>query len=319
MQKPIIMRPAYRYGAMTPWGGSKLKTVFGKDIPDERTGEALEISAIKGLESKSEDGRTLTEILSSGGAEIWGSEVKPPFPMLLKFIDAREDLSVQVHPNDEYSGRVEGKLGKTEAWHILSCDEGAQLVYGILPGTTPEMLRKASYEGAAIEKYLRRVTVHAGETYFIPAGMVHAIGKGILLYEIQQSSDVTYRFYDYGRKDKNGNERELHREKALDVTDLSLALDAVKPTKTPIAGGSAETLVDCDIFTLTRLDIDGNAEIAECPKAFRFLSVLSDMRLAGEDYSELLPKGTSVFIPAGCGKLTLSGKGFALVSAPKTR
>jgi mannose-6-phosphate isomerase len=315
MQKPIVMRPAYRYGAMTPWGGSKLKTVFGKSIPDERTGEALEISAISGLESRAEDGRTLTEILS-GGEEIWGSKVKPPFPLLLKFIDARDDLSVQVHPSDEYSGRVEGKLGKTEAWHILACDEGAQLVYGILPGITKEQLKEASYAGAEIEKYLRRVTVHAGETYFIPAGMVHAIGKGILLYEIQQSSDVTYRFYDYGRKDKNGNERELHREEALDVTDLSLTLDAVKPIKHEISGGSEETLIDCDIFTLTRLDIDGSVKLAESPEAFRFLSMLSDMTLSGEDYREALKAGTSVFIPAGCGRLALSGKGFALISRP---
>ena len=160
------------------------------------------------------------------GQRLTGTAISGPFPLLLKLLDARDTLSVQVHPNDEYAARVEHKLGKTEAWHILYAAPGAELVYGVKAGITKEELTQASLSGAAVEGLLRRVQVKAGETYYIPAGMVHAIGAGIVLYEIQQSSDVTYRFYDWERTDKNGNKRELHIQKAIDVTDLNAQLPA---------------------------------------------------------------------------------------------
>ena len=212
---PILMTPAYRYGKMTPWGGHSLRDLYGKDIPDDRTGESLEISAIPGLESRDPEGNTLPQLIDAYGGKLGGTQVSAPFPLLLKLLDARDTLSVQVHPDDAYAGRVEHKLGKTEAWHILHAEPGAELVYGIQAGTDKETLMAASRAGAAVEGLLRRVKVKAGDTYFIPAGMVHAIGSGIVLYEIQQSSDVTYRFYDWERTDEKGNKRELHIEKAV--------------------------------------------------------------------------------------------------------
>ena len=224
---PILMTPAYRYGAATPWGGEGLRMLFAKEIPDSRTGEGLEVSAIPGLESRDPQGNTLPSLIEKYGEKLTGPGFEKPFPLLLKLLDAKDTLSVQVHPNDEYAARVENKLGKTEAWHILFAAPGAELVYGVKAGTDKESLLEASLAGAQVEGLLRRVKVRAGETYYIPAGMVHAIGAGIVLYEIQQSSDVTYRFYDWERRDKNGNKRELHIQKAVDVTDVTAQLDAV--------------------------------------------------------------------------------------------
>ena len=223
---PVRMHPAFRGGKLTPWGGEKLRTVYGKEIAEVPTGESLEISCIPGLESRDDAGRTLTELIAEYGEDFAGRYAGRTFPLLLKLIDAREPLSVQVHPDDAYARLHEdGKLGKTEAWLILDCPEGAELVYGIQPGTDRETLRRASEAGSAVEPLLRRVKVRPGDVCNIPAGTVHAIGAGILLYEIQQSSDVTYRFYDWDRVDAKGNRRELHIRKALDVTRLDFAPD----------------------------------------------------------------------------------------------
>ena len=224
----LKMHPAFRGGKLTPWGGEKLRTVYSKDIREVPTGESLEVSCIPGLESTDDASVKLPDLIAAYGEAFAGEYAKKPFPLLLKLIDAAEPLSVQVHPNDDYAARVEnGKLGKTEAWLILDAPEGSQLVYGIKPGTTLDSLRAACEQGAAGEPLLRRVTVHPGDVCFIPAGCVHAIGAGITLYEIQQSSDITYRFYDWDRVDKNGNRRELHLQKALDVTDLTFSLDPI--------------------------------------------------------------------------------------------
>ena len=211
---PLRMYPAYRHGDMTPWGGDALRAVYGRDIPDERTGEALEISAIPHLESRTVTGETLPQLLERDGARLSGDYAGQEFPLLLKLLAARDSLSVQVHPDDAYARQHEGgKLGKTEAWVILDCKPGAELVYGIRAGVTREDLRAACAAGGkAVEDCLRRLPVQPGDVVYIPAGMVHAIGEGILLLEIQQSSDVTYRFWDWGRLDANGNPRALHVE-----------------------------------------------------------------------------------------------------------
>ena len=142
----------------------------------------------------------------------------------MKFIDAKKDLSVQIHPNDEYAREHEGDNGKTEMWYVIDADEGASLIYGFQHEVTEEILRKA-VETGTLDKHLQKVRVHKGDTYFVPAGTVHGIGKGILVAEIQESSNVTYRVYDYNRVDKNGKKRELHFDKAVQVMDMSVAPD----------------------------------------------------------------------------------------------
>ncbi len=216
---PIPMHPAYRYGDMTPWGGDKLGSVFGKDIPDPRTGEALEISAIPGLESVSPTGENLAQLIQKHGAALTGLNEGEPFPLLLMLLSAREPLSVQVHTDDTTAGLHEGKLGKSEAWVILHAEPGASILYGIRDGVTVDDLRRALDAEADIEPMIQRVPVHAGDVFYMPSGMVHAIGGGIVLYEIQQSSDVTYRLWDYNRTNDKGEKRPLHIRQSLDVID----------------------------------------------------------------------------------------------------
>ncbi|MDD3212373.1 MAG: GNAT family N-acetyltransferase, partial [Eubacteriales bacterium] len=219
---PVRMHPAYRYGALTPWGGDALKRIFGKDIPDPRTGEALEISCIPGLESTDDMGETLPALIARSGEALVGENNANPFPLLLKLLAADDNLSVQVHPNDDYALKNEGKLGKTEAWVILNAEPGAQLCYGLKDGVTTGELANALLTGGDVETLLAYVDVKAGDVLYMPSGMVHAIGGGVTLYEIQQSSDVTYRLWDYHRKDAQGNERPLHVRQALDVVDPAL-------------------------------------------------------------------------------------------------
>lgn len=310
---PLKMHPAFRGGKLTPWGGEKLRTVYSKPIAEVPTGESLEVSCIPGLESVDDTCVKLPDLIARYGAAFAGEYATRPFPLLLKLIDAAEPLSVQVHPNDEYAHRVEnGKLGKTEAWLILDAPEGSELVYGIQPGTTLDTLRTACEQGAAVEPLLRRVAVRPGDVCFIPAGCVHAIGAGILLYEIQQSSDVTYRFYDWDRVDKNGNRRELHLQKALDVTDLSFALDPIPAPEQPVV-----RVLDETYFTLDLIRAD--APIVLPPvTSFGLLTALDgDLTLCYESGTMLLRKGESAYLPHTVPAITISGCGRAALSMPR--
>ncbi len=310
---PLKMKPHYRCAPELPWGGNKLKTLFGKELPNDRTGESLEISVIPGKESHTEGGEGLHEILAAYGEKLQGTALKGPFPLLLKLLDAKDVLSIQVHPNDEYAAIHEnGKLGKTEAWVILQADPGAELVYGLVPGVTRDELEKAAQNGAAVEKYLRRVKVKEGDVCYIPAGCIHAIGAGIVLYEIQQSSDVTYRFYDWDRKDANGQKRELHIRHAVDAADLSFRLDPMPRTQ----GKGAQMLLRNDVFELSRLHVSGELQIDPDPKRFAFLTAMDSLLLSWEGDALELKKGESVLLPALRPALNLQGVGEALFAMP---
>ena len=205
---PLLMAPYFRHGSETPWGGSMLRDVFLKDAPDDQTGESLEVSALEGRESLvlngPQAGRTLGSMIRLWGKDLTG-EIEGAFPLLIKLLDARELLSVQVHPDDAYAAANEGgKLGKTEAWVVLNCEPGAKLAYGVTAGK--EELAELARAGR-VEEALNWLTVRPGDVLYIPAGTVHALGGGIQCYEVQQSSDVTYRLWDWGRVDKNGNPR----------------------------------------------------------------------------------------------------------------
>ncbi len=309
---PVPMTPAFRGGSLTPWGGTKLKDVYGKAIT-QPTGESLEASCIPGLESKDPTGAKLPEMIEKYGAKFAGKYAGKTFPLLLKLLDAKDALSVQVHPDDAFAAANEnGKLGKTEAWLILSAEEGSQLVYGIQPGTTREALRAACEKGAAVEPLLRRVSVKPGDVCYIPAGCVHAIGAGIVLYEIQQSSDVTYRFYDWDRVDAKGNKRELHLDKALAVTDLSFAGDGVPAPDAPCA-----RVLDKTFFTLDLLRGDAGVQLPEI-QSFAFFTALDDgLTLTWEGGAYALRKGETLYLPTTCPTCTLHGKGRAAMSMPK--
>lgn len=291
---PILMTPAYRFGAETPWGGDRMRTFFHKDIPDDHTGESLEVSAIPGLESRDPEGRTLPELITLYGQRLTGPGFDRPFPLVLKLLDARETLSVQVHPDDDYAAREEHKMGKNEAWHILWADENAELVYGLRAGISREELADACRKGAAVENLLRRVKVKAGETYCIPAGTVHAVGEGIVLYEIQQSSDVTYRFYDWERTDSQGRKRELHLKKAVDVTRLDFQGSAAVSEE--IAPGHFMLLRE-KYFAVDRFE-NGTLLLPRNQRSFSLLTAVKDCSLIWEDGQMPLPAGRTALLPA---------------------
>ena len=317
--KPIVMTPAFRYGKATPWGGDSFRTMYGQDIPDEHTGEALVFSALPGLNSRDASGRTLTELIGEYGEALLGTDVSEPVPLLVKLIDARQDLSVQVHPDDEYAARVEHKLGKTEGWIILRAEPGARLVYGINPGYGTETLRKLGQRGAAVEEALNTVHVHAGDVVYIPAGTVHAIGAGIVLYEIQQSSDVTYRFYDWDRKDEQGRGRELHLEKALAVTRPDIMPNLIHPrTMHADKHGRLERMLYSTYFAVDGYRDCVAMHLPTDRRRFGILTALQDGSMLMDDGDIPLKAGQTAMIPADTVPVALMGPSF-LYAYPQVR
>ena len=311
---PIPMVPAFRDGEMTPWGGSRLRDLFGKETKNDCTGESLEVSCISGLESRDALGRPLPELIREFGEKLVGNYADRPFPLLLKLIDARERLSVQVHPNDTYAAaREDGKLGKNEAWLVLDTPpKGGELVYGIRPGTTLQDLEEACKAGSAVEKLLNRVKVNPGDVCYIPAGCVHSVGAGVLLYEIQEASDLTYRFYDWDRTDENGNRRELHVGKALDVTDLR---STPAPKRVEKSFGVKRILSE-ECFTLDLIRTDG-IEMLPAVHEFGILTVIEgemELRFAGG--SVRMKAGRTCLIPSNSPALALVGPGAAVLAMP---
>lgn len=258
------------------------------------------------------DGKTLAEVISWEGRKVLGTDNKniPDFPVLVKIIDACDKLSVQVHPGDEYARRVENENGKTEAWYILEADPGAQLVYGVNKAMTREEFAQ-KVEAGQTEAVLNFVNVKAGDVVFIPSGMLHAIGAGILLAEVQQSSNTTYRVYDYNRPDKKtGKPRELHVKKAIDVVELTCPDGDFAPEgdKKEYAGASKTYLTGCEYFSMTALDVNGNFSDSATEKSFVSLLVLDgEGKIKGKTAEYDLKKGSSIFIPASYGEYELSG------------
>ena len=311
---PIPMRPAFRCGEQTPWGGTRLRDRFGKDTEDARTGESLEVSCIPGLESRDAMGRSLPDLIREYGEKLVGRYADQPFPLLLKLLDVRERLSVQVHPNDAYAeARENGKLGKTEAWLVLETPPGGgELIYGVRPGTTLHALREAAEAGREVETLLNRVRVHAGDLCYLPAGCIHSVGEGILLYEIQQSSDVTYRFYDWDRTDAEGRKRPLHLDRALDVADLKCAPVPVRVEK---AFGVRRILSE-QYFTLDLIRTD-TMKMLPAVAEFGILTVTEgDMRLRFAGGSVRMKAGMTCLLPKNGPELALVGAGTAVLAMP---
>ena len=307
---PIRMFPAYRHGEMTPWGGDQLREEYGRQIPDDRTGEALEISAIPKLESVTSRGETLTELIRRDGARIVGDYAGQEFPLLLKLLAAKQSLSVQVHPDDTYARANEGKLGKTEAWVILHAEENASILYGMEDGVTLDQLSRALTAGEDIEPMIHRVSVKAGDVFYMPSGMVHAIGGGIVLYEIQQSSDVTYRLWDFNRTNDKGEKRPLHIRQSLDVIDP--ALKGLR-TRMPEGGHGVTRLLDVPNFKLDCACVDGELPL-EKRSGFVMLTPIDDLLLCWQGGELFVKAGQSLLLPASCPAVSLKGIGRALMS-----
>lgn len=275
------------------WGGEKLKTKYGKITDKTPCAESWELSFHKDGLTRLFSGKTLAESVTE---KELGKNIKAftSFPVLIKFIDAKENLSVQVHPSDEYALKHENSFGKTEMWYIVEAEQGAGIYLGFNRDVTKE-----EYETAIKEKRLTDLLnfyeVKAGECYFIPSGTIHAIGKGCLICEIQQNSNLTYRVYDYGRKDKNGCERELHIDKALKVTDLNKF--------EPIT--FKDCLGKCEYFTVQKYEIESEQQLSTDEKSFHCLTCVK-----GNGFIENMEikQGDSFFVPANYGKYVIKGK-----------
>lgn len=296
------------------WGGTRLSKEFDMVSFTDRQAEAWVLSCHEAghsiVENGEDKGRTLAEVIAEKGKDCLGTNCEKFsfFPILIKLIDARDNLSVQVHPDDDYAMRVEGEYGKTEAWYIMDCDEGAEIIYGFKKDISKEEFRKSIEENTLLD-YVNRVKVKKGDIFFIEAGTLHAICKGILLAEVQQNSNTTYRVYDYGRL-QNGKPRELHVEKALDVTSTK-AIDASgKPMgETVKKNGYSETLLtSCELFTMKKLEIEEKATVVADSTSFVSLVCLDGNGVVMHgDTCVTLYKGESVFIPASYGEVEILG------------
>ena len=274
------------------WGGNKLKEKYGKKTDKTPCAESWELSFHKDGLTRLFGGKTLAESVTE--KELGGNvKLFHFFPVLIKFIDAKENLSVQVHPSDEYALKNENSFGKTEMWYIVEAEQGAGIYLGFNRDVT-----KGEYETAIKEKRLTELLnfyeVKAGECYFIPSGTIHAIGKGCLICEIQQNSNLTYRVYDYGRKDKNGNERELHIEKALKVTNLKKF--------EPITFDGC--LGKCEYFTVKKHVINGEMALFAGKTSFQCVTCVKGNGFI-EDME--IKQGDSFFVPANYGNYTIKG------------
>lgn len=298
------------------WGGTRLKNDFGFQTDLDIVAEGWMLSCHKDGENRIENGqykgKTLSEALDLLGNESLGTNAQAfdRFPILIKLIDAKKDLSVQVHPDNDYALRVEGEYGKTECWYILDCDEGAELIYGFKQKITQEEFKQRIADNTFLE-VVNKVKVHKGDLFFIEAGTLHAIGGGILLAEIQQNSNTTYRVYDYGRLGADGKPRPLHTEKAVEVTNCVPPTHDTKPIGAleQFDGFTKQLLTACDLFTVYAIDTETAYSGVADEKSFVSLVVTDGAGTISCDGEELpVKKGDSLLLTANSGNFSVNGK-----------
>ncbi|MCF8716148.1 class I mannose-6-phosphate isomerase [Joostella atrarenae] len=309
---PIKFNPIFKEYL---WGGTKLKEVLGKDVKTETASESWELSGVEGNVSVVSNGElkgnTLQELIDTYKEEFLGKDVYNrfgnKFPILIKFIDAKLDLSVQLHPNDALAKERHNSFGKTEMWYVMQADPGSKLIVGFNETLTKETYLEHLKNGKLLE-ILNQEEVTAGDTYFINTGKVHAIGAGILLAEIQQTSDVTYRIYDYERKDKDGNTRELHTEQAVDAIDYQKKDDFKTSYETTY--NSSNNMVNCDYFVTNYLNVVGTfvKQLVNRDSFTIYICVDGQAQVTVGENSEKLVKGDTILIPAAINEVIISAK-----------
>lgn len=301
------------------WGGTRLRDDYGFKSDLNKMAEGWMLSCHKDGKNTiiggEFDGKTLEDVIDEFGKEnIVGTNSLqfPYFPVLIKLIDAKDNLSIQVHPDNDYAQRVEHEFGKTEIWYVLDAEPDATLIYGFKDNFTSEQFRNA-IENNTLMDMLNVVNVKKGDLFFIEAGTVHAIGKGTLIAEIQQNSNSTYRVYDYGRVGADGKPRELHIDKAVDVSKTEPAKYEIKPfgDKLIVDGGMSQLLTECNLFTVNHYDIDSAMHFNANEKSFQHILVLNgEGSIAGESFK----KGDSFFVPANYGKYEINGKAEIIIT-----
>lgn len=319
INKPFLLKPA---GKDYLWGGSRLNEDFAKEIELSPLAETWECSThpdgLSTIVTGEFSGQKLSDVLKSH-PEYLGthSRTDGELPILIKLIDAKKDLSVQVHPTDEYAkAHEDGQNGKTEMWYVLDATQDATLVYGLRHEIEAKQLRESAVNGT-LEKYLQKVPIRKNDVFYIEAGMIHAIGAGALIAEIQENSNLTYRLYDYDREDKNGKKRELHIDKALAVANLKSSSEPRQPLRVLKykRGCALELLCRCRYFEVYRmlLNTERCRELVEYKSdvtSFRVLLCIGGCGslIMGDSETLNFFKGDCIFFPAESPKVKLHGR-----------
>ncbi|MFC7321778.1 mannose-6-phosphate isomerase, class I [Halobacillus campisalis] len=306
-KEPIFLHPEFKERI---WGGTKLKKIFNYDIPSDTTGECWGISGHANgpntILNGPLSGKTLAEAWEQH-RELFGNEEGEEFPLLVKILDSKKDLSVQVHPDDQYAREVENQnYGKTECWYVIDCEEESEIIFGHHAKNKEELT--SMIDRGQWDSLLRRIPVQPGDFFYVPSGTIHAIGEGIQILETQQSSDITYRVYDYDRTGADGQKRELHLERSLDVTTVPhLDPDLTRESYLE-AGLRFEKLVGEKYFTVHHWDLDGKSNDL-IPGKYTLVSVLDGeglVHIGSEDFS--FKKGDHFIMPATVAHFKMSGK-----------
>lgn len=301
--EPFKLSP---YGKDYLWGGNRLKSEYNKNLDLDIVAETWEVSTHPDGESKAASGLFenlgLKEIINKNPNFLGTNIVEDDLPIIVKLIDANKDLSIQVHPSNEYAYiHEDGKKGKAEFWYIIDADEDAEIIYGFKKNTSRKKIEEA-ISNNELEKHLNKVKVKKGDYFFIDSGTIHAIGKNILLAEIQENSNITYRIYDYNRIDNKGNLRELHINKALDVLNY-------KKNKYNDIVSINEKICDCNHFKVLKKELNNSKiEFQNDEKSFRVFQIIEGDGIIsfGNEKIELF-KGDSIFIPANSCNMTING------------
>ncbi len=318
MYYPIKFIPVYKNYI---WGGRYFER-FGRELPEGKLAESWELSCHKNGVSTAANGsfqgQLLTDIVKTDPLNILGKNFPAgcqEVPLLIKLIDANENLSVQVHPDDNYAAVFEGGIGKNEIWYIMDAHPGAKLVTGLKPGVTREAFLQSIQEGR-IEECLQKVEVQSGDVIHIPCGQLHSIGAGIVVAEIQQTSDITYRIFDYNRVDGSGMRRPLHIDKALSVVDFNRAVCQTKIPGVEITlddAGTKTVYLANSFFALEKYYLDGNtSETTDGSKFYVYLCLEGKGKVLSDEMDVDFTAGETFLIPASMGDYTLKGRFTAL-------
>ncbi len=295
------------------WGGEKLKTLLNKPIKSAITGESWELSTVKGdvsvVANGESKGKLLTTIIDDAPVEILGTKVYArfgkQFPLLFKYLDAREDLSIQVHPNDELAKKRHHSFGKTEMWYIMQANDDARIILGFKENSNASEYLE-HLENKTLLSILDDVKVKSGDVFFLETGTVHAIGAGLVVAEIQQTSDITYRLYDFDRVDANGKTRELHVDLALQAINYNKVEAKKKYTK---KANVSNKIVDCPYFTTNFIPLAGEIVVSKSGETFTvYMCAEGTFELEYNNSKTQYKKGDTVLIPAAMNAYVLGGK-----------
>jgi mannose-6-phosphate isomerase len=296
---PIKFKPIYKERI---WGGTNLAAVFGRTLSGDHIGESWELSSHNNGTSVVENGclagKNLHELIAEYKEQLMGKKFNSDnsFPLLIKILDANDNLSIQVHPDDAYAQRVEGEAGKTEAWYVIHAKENAHIIYGLKNSITKEDFSKA-VENNRIDDAVKKVPVEVGDMIFVPAGMIHALLDGVMVYEVQQNSDTTYRVYDYDRVGDDGKKRELHIAKALDVIQFD-----GQPSY-----NFTEQNIQCQYFSMEKLSVAGEKHEMTQDQFIIYCVIAGSGEIRYKESIVSLSPGNTVLIPACLGEVIVRG------------